>query len=145
MRLISVVMGVDTTNNRTSDTVKLLNYGFNSYKLSTIFEKDKVVDEVRVEKGKKESVRIILMEDATELLGVNDKAKNYTINVKLDKLIAPLKRGDKVGEAEVLDNEGNLVTNIGITVSEDIKKANLWDYFKRNLDVSLMGKKIFTK
>ena len=145
MRLISVVMGVDSTNNRTSDTVKLLNYGFNSYKLSTIFEKDKVVDEVRVEKGKKESVKIILMNDATELLNINDKAKNYTINVKLDKLVAPLKKGDKVGVAEVIDNEGNIVTNIDITVKEDIGKANLWDYFKRNLSVSLMGKKIFKK
>ncbi len=145
MRLISVVMGVDSTNNRTSDTVKLLNYGFNSYKLSTIFEKDKVVDEVRVEKGKKESVKIILMNDATELLNINDKAKNYTINVKLDKLVAPLKKGDKVGVAEVIDNEGNIVTNIDITVKEDVGKANLWDYFKRNLSVSLMGKKIFKK
>ncbi len=142
MRLISVVMGVDSTNNRTSDTVKLLNYGFNSYKLSTIFEKDKVVDEVRVEKGKKESVKIILMNDATEILGINDKAKNYTINVKIKKLVAPLKKGDKVGEAEVIDNEGNLISTIGITISEDIKKANLWDYFKRNLDIMLMGKKI---
>ncbi len=142
MRLISVVMGVDSTNNRTSDTVKLLNYGFNSYKLSTIYEKDKVVDEVRVEKGKKESVKIILMNDATEILGVNDKAKNYTINVKLKKLVAPLKKGDKVGEAEVIDNEGNLVTNIGITIADNVDKANLWDYFKRNLDIMLMGKKI---
>ena len=36
MRLIGVVMGVDNTDNRTSDTIKMLNYGFNNYKLSTI-------------------------------------------------------------------------------------------------------------
>ncbi len=140
MRLISVVMGVDTSDNRTSDTVKLLNYGFNSYKLSVIYKKDKIIDKVKVEKGKKESTEIILMDNATELLNVNDKEKKYTINVKLDKIVAPIKKGDKVGEAEILDNEGDIVSSIGITVKENIEKANLWDYLKRNLKVLLGGK-----
>jgi len=142
MRLISVVMGVDTSDNRTSDTVKLLNYGFNSYKLSTIYEKNKVIDEVRVEKGKKDSVKIILMNNATELLNINDKGKNYTINVKVDKIIAPVTKGDKVGTAEIIDNEGNIVNEIDITVNENIKKANLGDYFKRNLNTLVSGKNI---
>lgn len=142
MRLISVVMGVDTSDNRTSDTVKLLNYGFNSYKLSIVYEKDKVIDEVRIEKGKKESVEIVLMDNATELLNINDKTKNYTINVKLDKVVAPIKKGKQIGIAEILDNEGNVITKVGITVKESIKKANLWDYFKRNLNVSFSGKNI---
>ena len=135
-------MGVDTSDNRTSDTVKLLNYGFNSYKLSTIYEKNKVIDEVRVEKGKKDSVKIILMNNATELLNINDKGKNYTINVKVDKIIAPVTKGDKVGTAEIIDNEGNIVNEIDITVNENIKKANLGDYFKRNLNTLVSGKNI---
>jgi len=142
MRLISVVMGVDTSDNRTSDTVKLLNYGFNSYKLSVIYEKDKIIDEVRLEKGKQESVKIVLMDNATELLNINDKNKNYTINVKVDKVVAPIKKGKQIGVAEILDNEGKIVTTVGITVKESIKKANLWDYFKRNLMVSFSGKNI---
>ncbi|MBE6156332.1 MAG: D-alanyl-D-alanine carboxypeptidase [Firmicutes bacterium] len=140
MRLIGVVMGVDTPDNRTSDTVKMLNYGFNSYKLSTIYEKNKIIDKVRVEKGKQDSVKIVLMENATELLNINEKAKNYTINVKLEKIIAPVNNGDKVGEAEVIDNEGKIITKVGITVANDVQKANLWDYFKRNLNVTFSGK-----
>ncbi len=142
MRLVGVVMGVDSPDNRTSDTVKMLNYGFNSYKLSTIYEKDKVIDEVRVEKGKKDSVKIVLMDDATELLNINDKNKTYTINVQIDKIEAPVKRGDKVGIAEIIDNEGNIITSVGITVKENVKKANMWDYFKRNLNIAISGKNI---
>ncbi len=143
MRLVGVVMGVDSPDNRTSDTVKMLNYGFNTYKLSTIYEKNKIIDEVTVEKGKDERVKILLMEDATELLNINDKAKEYTINVKLDKLTAPLKKGDKVGIAEVIDNEGNIVSNVPITILSDVKKANLWDYFKRNFSILLTGKRMY--
>ena len=142
MRLISVVMGVDTSDNRTGDTVKLLNYGFNSYKLSVIYEKDKIIDEVRVEKGKTESVKIVLMDNATELLNINDSEKKYTINVKLDKVVAPIKKGKQIGVAEILDNEGKIITKVGITVKESIEKANLWDYFKRNLNVGISGKNI---
>ncbi len=143
MRLVGVVMGVDTPDNRTSDTVKMLNYGFNTYKLSVIYEKNKVIDEVRVEKGKDESAEIILMNDATELLNINDAKKDYTVNIKVDKIKAPVKKGDKIGVAEIIDNDGNIVTTVGITVKKDIKKANLWDYFKRNLDNVLSGKKIY--
>ncbi|MBQ7031710.1 MAG: D-alanyl-D-alanine carboxypeptidase [Bacilli bacterium] len=142
MRLVGVVMGVDSPDNRTSDTVKMLNYGFNSYKLSTIYEKDKIIDEVRVEKGKKDSVKIVLMNNATELLNINDKNKNYTINVKIDKIEAPINKGDKVGVAEIIDNEGNIITKVGLTVEENVKKANLWDYFKRNLNIAFSGKNI---
>ncbi len=143
MRLIGVVMGVDSPDNRTSDTVKMLNYGFNTYKLSVIYEKDKVIDNIKIEKSKDETVDIVLMNDATELLNINDKNKDYTVNVQLNKIKAPIKKGQRIGTAEIIDNEGNIVTKVGITVKKDVLKANLWDYFKRNLDVILSGKKIY--
>ncbi len=142
MRLVGVVMGVDNTENRTSDTVKMLNYGFNSYKLSTIYKKDKVIDEVRVEGGKQEKVKIVLMNDATEILNINEKEPEYTININLDKIKAPIKKGEVIGKADIIDNEGSIITSIDITVKDTILKANLWDYFKRNFNVLLRGKQI---
>lgn len=142
MRLISVVMGVDTIDNRTSDTVKLLNYGFNTYKLETIYKKGKVIDKVKVEKGKKDFVEIVLMNDATELLSNEEDKKNYMINIELKKIVAPIKKGTIVGEAEIIDSEGNVIDIEQITVKEDVKKANYFDYFKRNLKELLSGKNV---
>lgn len=140
MRLISVVMGVDTIDNRTSDTVKLLNYGFNTYKLETIYKKGKIIDKVKVEKGKKDFVEIVLMNDATELLSNEENKKNYMINIELKKLVAPIKKGKVVGEAEIIDNEGNIIDIEQITVKEDVEKANYFDYFKRNIKELFSGK-----
>ena len=140
MRLISVVMGVDTIDNRTSDTVKLLNYGFNTYKLETIYKKGKVIDKVKVEKGKKDFVEIVLMNDATELLSNEENKKNYMINIELKKLVAPIKKGKVVGEAEIIDNEGNIIDIEQITIKEDVEKANYLDYFKRNIKELFSGK-----
>ena len=51
-RLISVVMGEDTSENRSSDTVKMLNYGFNTFKINIIKTKGESLGKVRVERGK---------------------------------------------------------------------------------------------
>lgn len=135
-------MGTDSIDNRTSDTIKMLNYGFNNYKLSTIYEKNKVIDEVKVEKGKLDKTNLILMNDATELLNINEQNKTYTINIKVDKLVAPLKKGQKLGIAEIIDNNGNIISNIDITTYKDIEKANIWDYLKRNIEIFLGGKSL---
>ena len=142
MRLISVTMGVDTQEHRTNDTVSLLNYGFNNYKLSTIYEKNKIIDKIRIEKSKNDTVNIILMNDATELLNINDAVKKYTINIKLDNISAPIKKGEKVGVAEIIDSEGNITSKVDVTVEEDVLKANLLDYFKKNIKIVVNGKNI---
>ena len=140
LRLISVVMGEDTTENRSSDTVKMLNYGFNSFKLNTVKTKDEVLGKVRVEKGKTEFAEIVLLNDATELLKVNEENPKYTFNVKVNKIVAPVKNGDIVGTAEIIDNEGNIIDEVDLTVKEDVEKANLWDYWQRNIRTIAFGK-----
>ncbi len=140
MRLISVVMGVDSIDNRTSDTLKLLNYGFNSYKLNVIYKKNKVLGRIKVEKGKYEYANIVLKKDATELLNINDPKKTYMLNIETKKLYAPVKKGDKIGEVEIIDNEGTIVDIEDITVDKDIESASILDYFKRNLNSLLKGK-----
>ena len=48
----------------------------------------------------------------------------------------------KVIDDYYIDNEGNTISEVGITISDDVEKANIWDYFKRNLNTSIAGKKI---
>jgi len=141
MRLISVVMGVETGDKRSSDTVKLLDYGFNTYKLKVMLTKDKELGKVRIENGKKEYGTVILLNDATELNKVTDEEKEYTFNIKLNKKIkAPIKNGDIIGIVEIIDNEGNIIMESDVTIKETIRQANLWDLFKRNLSELTSGK-----
>ncbi len=141
LRLISVVMGVETSDKRSSDTVNLLDYGFNTYKLKVILTKEQELGKVRIENGKEESATVVLKSDATELLKVTDEESEYTFNVKLNKKIkAPVKYGDVIGTVEIIDNEGHIVMERDVTIKENIKKANLWDLFKRNLNELTSGK-----
>lgn len=141
-RLISVVMGEDTSENRSSDTVKMLNYGFNTFKINIIKTKGESLGKVRVEKGKQDNANIVLLNDATEILKNTDQVTEYNFNLKVNKIKAPVKVGDIVGTAEIIDSEGNIVDEVDVTVEKDIKKANILDYMLRNLKTIGFGKSI---
>lgn len=141
-RLISVVMGEDTSENRSSDIVKMLNYGFNTFKINIIKTKGESLGKVRVEKGKQDNANIVLLNDATEILKNTDQVTKYNFNLKVNKIKAPVKVGDVVGTAEIIDSEGNIVDEVDVTVEKDIKKANILDYMLRNLKTIGFGKSI---
>lgn len=142
MRLITVVMGVESSDLRSSDTVKLLNYGFNGYKLNVLKEKGEILKEVAVKKGVKEKVGLTLIEDATDLLKNDNAKKEYKYEINIKSLNAPLKKGNKVGIVKIVDEEGTIVKEADITVTENVEKAGLFDYFKRNFKEVLIGKNI---
>lgn len=141
-RLISVVMGEDTSENRSSDILKMLNYGFNTFKINIIKTKGESLGKVRVEKGKQDKANIVLLNDATEILKNTDPVTEYNFNLKVNKIKAPVKVGDIVGTAEIIDSEGNIVDEVDVTVEKDIKKANILDYMLRNLKTIGFGKSI---
>lgn len=138
LRLISVVMGEESIEKRSSDTVKLLNYGFNTFKVNLIKNKSEILGKVNVQKGKKENVDVVLVNDLIELLNASDKPSNYKFKILVDKITAPVKKGDVIGKVKVLNDNGILISQVDITVNENVLKANLWDLFKRNLKHNLV-------
>ena len=139
LRLISVVMKSPSAENRSSDTSTLLSYGFNSFKSNVIYSKDDSLGSVRVEKGKISEVDVYLKEDATEILSVTEKPADYTFNIKVDKIEAPVKANTVIGTAEIIDNNGNIIDEVEIIVKEDIESAGFFDYLKRSFKLITSG------
>lgn len=138
MRLLSVVMGAETSDLRSNDTVNLLNYGFNSYQLERILEKDKVLGEVKVRGAKKEMMPVVLKEDITNLKKINENSLNYTYELELQELKAPMNQGDVVGKVKIL-NEGKILHEENVVLSENAEKASVWDLFKKNFNMITAG------
>lgn len=133
LRLISVVMGAETSDKRSSDTTNLLNYGFNTYKSHVVLTSNDSLGIKRVENGVVEQVDLVLTSDYVKLLKQTDAKPNVSFNIKVNSLVAPLKKGDVVGEAEVVDENGNVVDTLSVTVKDDVSKANWWELFLKNL------------
>ncbi len=137
LRLIGVVMGEETIEDRSQDTVKLLNYGFNMYKVNLIKKKGEIIGRIKVEGGKKDYEDIILMEDATELLKINDKSSNYRFELSTNKIKAPVKKEEVIGKIKIFNEQNKLVNEVGVTVKENVEKANILNFFVKNLKIAL--------
>ena len=93
-----------------------------------------------MEKGKKEYVDVVLVNDAIELLNVNDKVSKYNFKIDIEKIVAPVKKGNVIGKVQILNEDNKIINEVDITVKEDVKKANIWDLFLRNLRYNLVWK-----
>lgn len=137
MRLISVVMGSDTSENRSKSTVELMDYGFNNYKLNTIYNKNIKLGKAKVLNGKKDYAYLKLVSDVVDLTTILEESK-YDYKMNIDEIKAPVNIGDVVGKL-TLFKDGKKIDTFDITVKESIKKANILDYYKKNFKYIISG------
>ena len=140
IRFITVLMGEETSDLRSKETTELLNYAFNNYKLNTIIGKDNVLKEEYVEKSINDKVEIVTKNDVNEVILNNQKIDNYTFNIKVSKLVAPIKKGDIVGSLEIKDKDGLIVREEDITVKDDVNKISYLELLLKSFKVLLSGK-----
>lgn len=133
IRFLSVSMNAKTSDLRSKDTANMLNYGFNTYKLDILFEKNKELGDIKIEKGHLNKTKLYLERDITILKKQSDLDEEYTYNIKVNTLTPPLKSGDVVGSLEVIDKDNNSIKEENIIVKEDIEKASFIDLFIRTL------------
>lgn len=138
MRLLSVVMGEESSGLRNSETSSMLDYGFAQYKSNELIKKGEVVKEVEIEKAKQKSVSIVTSEEASILMKKTDKMGEITYETEIDKIKAPIKVGDKVGALNIKE-DGKLIRKINLTVKEEIKKANILELYIRYLSDIIVG------
>ena len=138
MRLITVVMKEEDANKRSADTSKMLDYGFNVYMVQTILDEKTTIEKQKVELGKKLTTEIVPKESITILNKKNEEIKNITYKANINKIIAPVKKGDKVGTIDIIE-EGKVISTIDATVKKNIEKANIFTVYLRNLKEVIGG------
>ena len=138
MRLITVVMKEENTSKRSADTTKMLDYGFNIYMVQTILDEKTTIEKKKVELGKTLTTEIVPKENITILNKKSDEQKNITYKTNINKIIAPVKKGDKVGTIDIIE-DNNIISTIDATVKEDIAKADILTIYLRNLKEIISG------
>tara|TARA_B100000941_G_scaffold91689_1_gene63608 strand:+ start:11581 stop:12747 length:1167 start_codon:yes stop_codon:yes gene_type:complete len=129
-RLISVVMGAKSPDQRTAISKSLLEYGFRFYETHKIFEKDNVVFNARIFDGEEQEIKLGVLEKqyiSVPRRSIKKIKKTYIID---KNLTAPVSKGENVGYVAIeLDNE--VVTKINLYALEDIQLGGL---YRRTLD-----------
>lgn len=130
LRFIAVIMGADSSKIRFNEAAQLLTYGFGSYRSLPIAEQGEIIREIRVNNGREELANGIIKDKLIVPVkkGEEDKIKKV---VSIDqKIRAPLKRGDKIGELKVF--KGNLLLKkADIVIDRDVEKASIFQMIYR--------------
>jgi D-alanyl-D-alanine carboxypeptidase (penicillin-binding protein 5/6) len=132
MRLITVVMGEETSAIRNSETTQMLDYGFNSYEMDTILKKNTVLTKKKVYLGTSDTVKVVPKEDVNILNSKVGTKREVQYEVKIDAVKAPVKIGDVVGKISVIE-DGKEIMSVDATVDKNIDKASLLRVYFRNL------------
>ena len=138
MRLIAVVMGEPTSTIRNSEVSALLDYGYNLYQKHTYITKEEILDNVKVDKGKKDKANIVVMDDVVRINKKGYKVGEVSYELNLNKLKAPINKGEKVGTL-IIKEDGKKVSIADVTVEENIEKANYFVLYLRYIKEILSG------
>jgi len=133
MHLIAVVMAAPTSKQRQADASALLNYGFSKYSIKQIVDENQIFDSVKVEKGTKDSVSVVIEERCDYLSEKNSDTKIDT-EIKFHKKIkAPVKCGDIAGSFIVKINDKEY-KKINLICNENCDKVDFAHVFKELLE-----------
>ena len=131
-RLRSVVMGTASREARASESLKLLNWGWQAWDAVRLFDAGKPVATVPVWKGKSAEVKLGAPGGAVFVtVPKGAGAQMKTVIQRNDPLVAPLAAGQKVGTIQVTTAAGAPVASLPLVVQEPVELAGVlgraWD------------------
>ncbi len=125
MRLIAVVLGMNSSRERTEGSQALLNYGFEYFETSKVFSRGETVGDVRVLKGDTEHVSLGVPDDVyvTAPRGQRDA---LTARAEIpESLVAPLLANQTIGMLNLSLNNETLLT-IPLVALKEVRIGSAW-------------------
>lgn len=130
LRLISVVLGASSSDDRFKSTIKMFDYGFANFKNKIVLDKDVTLnDQFAVRGGKKDSIAV-RPERNSYIFTAMDKSPEITHNVISYEIKAPVTVDTVVGKIEVY-KDGVLADTVNVVSAESVEKASFGNYFKQ--------------
>ena len=137
-RLIAVASGFPTKNLRSSESLKLLNWGFRNTNTFEISKKDISKFELDTWLGKKNKIQAVTKEDY--YLTINKKdIRNLKVILKYEgPIVAPVQKGEKIAELIVFNKDEKIKT-LPLFAHEDLKKVNFFKSLITSINYLIWG------
>ncbi len=140
MRLLAIVLGEDVSKVRNQETMDLLDYGFNLYKIDVIKKQGDAISNIDIQKGNKKSIQALLDKDVTVLSKKSDTNSNkkYTEKVNLKDITLPITKNQEIGTLDVYDGNQK-IGSYPLIASDSVKKKGFMQLFLDNLKDLVVG------
>ena len=132
MRLITVVAGSDSDNNRFLASQRLLEYGFRFFATQKVLNANQEYKKINIWGGVEKTLGLGVLEDVSITLP-RTSFKDLTVNYNYSNNIqAPIEVGQKIGTLEIISND-EIVFSTNLVALENIKSkgffGRLWSKF----------------
>ena len=137
-RLIAVASGFETKNLRSSESLKLLNWGFRNTNTFEISKKNETMFEIDTWLGEKNKIKATSNEDF--YVTINKKDIGH-LSISLDytgPIKAPINKGTKVANI-VVSKKDEIIKSLPLYASEDLKKVNFFKSLLTSLNYLIWG------
>ena len=137
-RVIAVASGFETKNDRSRESLKLLNWAFRNTNTFEISKKNVTFFEIDTWLGKKNKINSTSKQDF--YLTINKKDIRH-LTVTLDyigPLKAPISKGEKVANL-IVKKKDNIIKTLPLYASEDLKKLNFFRSLLTSLNYLIWG------
>ena len=137
-RIIAVASGFETKKLRSSQSLKLLNWGFRNTNTFEISKKDQTFFEIDTWLGVKSKVKATTKEDF--YVTINKKDIRY-LTVSLDykgPIQAPIYKDTEVAKI-IVTQKDNTIKEIPLYAAEDVKKVNFFKSLLTSLNYLIWG------
>ena len=122
-RLIAVASGFPTKNLRSSESLKLLNWGFRNSNTFEVSNTNNTKFELDTWLGKKNKLNAIPKENYYVTINKKD-IRDLKVSLKYDgPIVAPIDEGEKIAEL-VVQKKDEIIKSIPLYAAEDLKKVN---------------------
>lgn len=132
MRVVSVVIGADSSKSRFEDTTNLFDYAFANYTNKIVVDDENpLAEKIAVKGGKNDEISVCAGRKGTVFSPKGNKNEDIDIEFLPYKDIqAPVRKGDQVGEI-VIFKDGVEYSRIPALAYEDDEKATFGDCVRR--------------
>ena len=131
-RLVSVVLGAASDNVRVQESLKLLNYGFQSHDMMRVYSADQTLSKFRVWKGAEKQVGAGLANDLIMTLPKGKANKIEPVLESQQPVFAPLTKGQEIGVLKITI-DGEFYGSFPVVALSEVPQGNifgrLWDSF----------------
>lgn len=140
MRLISVVMKESSKDNRSTDTVNMMEYGFSNYGSKLLINKNDYKKTILVNNAKKRNVNYYINSDVNLIVNKDKKDVKYKIEEELFNVKAPLKKNSIIGKLKL--SYDNNTYEYDLIIKEDVKKSSYFDVLQNSFRDIISGLRI---
>ena len=137
-RMIAVASGFETKNLRSSQSLKLLNWGYRNTNTFEISKKDETIFEIDTWLGIKPKVKAATKEDFYVTINKKDiRYLNVSLNYK-GPIQAPIYKDNEIAKI-IVTQKDNIIKEIPLYAAEDVKKVNFFKSLLTSLNYLIWG------